>query len=249
MILFGKVLHERYFPVEYRFVYRVFSLMLDIDELPQLSRRLRLFSHNRFNIFSFYDRDHGPGADAPLQPWIHALLAANGVHLEGGRIKLLCFPRVLGYVFNPLSTWYCYHADGSLRAVLCEVSNTFGERHHYLLHENGRPLRWPVKGEKEKVFHVSPFIGMNARYRFRLSRRDDRVAVLIRESYGGKPMLVASLAGRLRDLSDRRLIGAALAYPFLTLKVIAAIHWHALSLWLKGARFYPKPNPPARDVT
>lgn len=155
MILFGRVLHERYFPVQYRFTYGIFGLLLDLDDLPHSSRRLRLFSHNRFNLFSFCDRDHGTSSEAPLRPRIDSVLARDGVDLEGGRVMVLCFPRVLGYVFNPLSTWYCYHADGSLRAVLCEVHNTFGERRTYLLYDNGHPIPWPVKGGK-----IGPFTSL-----------------------------------------------------------------------------------------
>jgi hypothetical protein len=174
VILTGAVMHRRLFPVRYRFVYRLFSLLLDLDELPRLHRRLRLFSHNRFNLFGFYDRDHGSGEDVPLRRWIEEVLARHGIELDGGRIELLSFPCVLGHVFNPISIWYCRHRSGSLRAVVCDVNNTFGERHHYLLHEQGKLLEWPLCAEKAKVYHVSPFVGMQARHRFRLSGRDDR---------------------------------------------------------------------------
>ena len=249
MILTGAVMHRRLFPVQYRFVYRLFSLLLDLDELPQLHRRLRLFSHNRFNLFSFYDRDHGSGEDVPLRRWIEAVMADHGIELAGGRIELLSFPRVLGHVFNPISIWYCRHRDGSLRAVICEVNNTFGERHHYLLHEQGRPLEWPLRAEKAKVFHVSPFLGMQARYRFRLSGREDRLAVLIREYEGPDLMLVASLSGHLVSITDGRLAWAFVRYPFLTLKVVAMIHWQALKLWIQRVPFYPKPPAPQQEVS
>lgn len=249
MILSGAVMHERHFPVKYRFAYRVFSLLLDVDELPDTSKRLRLFSHNRFNLFSFYDRDHGRGTNAPLRPWLDRILRQHGIDLEGGRVQILSFPRVLGYVFNPLSIWYCRHRDGTLRAILCEVSNTFGERHSYLLHQQGDALSWPVKAEKQKVFHVSPFIDMNARYRFRLRASRNRLSVLIHEFKDRDLMLVASLAGRLQPVSDLRLLYVAFAYPLLTLKIVAMIHWQALKLWLKGARFYPKPAAPQQETS
>ncbi len=249
MILTGAVMHKRHFPLRYRFVYRVFSLLLDLDELPSTARRLRLFSYNRFNLFSFYDRDHGPGLDAPLRPWLDKLLRVQGVDLEGGAVQILSFPRILGYVFNPLSIWYCRHRDGTLRAVLCEVSNTFGEKHYYLLHESGDCLQWPVTAEKRKTFHVSPFIDMNARYRFRLGSREDQLTVLIREYQSRKLMLVASLTGHLQPLSDLRLFYVTFAYPLLTLKVMAMIHWQALKLWLKGARFHTKPSPPTQEIS
>jgi len=249
VILSAQVMHRRLFPVRYRFTYRVFSLLLDLDSLPALHRRLRLFSHNRFNLFSFHDRDHGPRDGQPLRPWIDAVLAGRGIELAGGPVRLLCFPRVLGYVFNPLSVWYCQHADGTLRAVLCEVSNTFGERHSYLLHEDGGPLDWPVRGHKPKVFHVSPFIPMDARYQFRLSEPGTKLSVLIREYQDDALMLVASLHGRLQALTDARLAGAFLRYPLLTLKVMALIHWQALKIWLRGGRFHPRPPAPETEVT
>ncbi len=249
MILSGAVMHRRFFPVRYKFVYRVFSLLLDVDALPRLHRRLGLFSYNRFNLFSFYDRDHGPGKNAPLRPWVEQLLEIHGVALEGGTIEVLSFPRVLGFTFNPLSIWYCRHRDGSLRAVLCEVNNTFGERHHYLLHESGRPLVWPVRADKLKAFHVSPFIGMDARYRFRLGARAERLTVLIHEYQDQALMLVASLTGRLSPMGDRQLALAFLRYPLVTLKVIAMIHWQALKLWLSKAPFYPKPPPPQEEIS
>ncbi len=249
MILSGAVMHQRHFPVKYRFVYRVFSLRFDIDELPDIHKRLRLFSHNRFNLFSIFDRDHGPGTDEPLRPWLEGILRRQGIELEGGRVQILSFPRVLGFVFNPLSIWYCRHRDGTLRAVLCEVSNTFGERHNYLLHQQGEALPFPVKAEKQKVFHVSPFIGMNARYRFRLDTSRERLSVLIHEFQDRNLMLVASLAGRLQPVSDLRLLYVAFAYPFLTLKVVAMIHWQALKLWLKGARYYSKPAAPQQETS
>ncbi len=249
MILRGVVMHKRRFPLQYRFVYRIFSLLVDLGELQAMDRRLRLFSHNRFNIFSFYDRDHGPAVDAPLRPWLDGLLKRNSIELNGGRVQLLSFPRILGFVFNPLSVWYCYHQDGTLRAVLCEVNNTFGEKHCYLLHDEGQALHWPLKSEKPKVFHVSPFIDMDARYRFRLSASGDRLTVLIHEFKDSELMLVASLTGQLRQLSDLRLIHIAIAYPLLTLKVVALIHWQALKLWLRGARFYTKPAPPTQEIS
>lgn len=249
MILTGTVMHRRLFPVRYRFAYRVFSLLLDLDELPALDRRLRLFSHNRFNLLSFHDRDHGPRRDAPLRPWIETLLREQGIELAGGPVRLLCFPRVLGYVFNPLSLWYCHHADGSLRAVLCEVSNTFGEHHGYLLHEGGAPLADPLRQSRDKRFHVSPFISMEARYSFRISRPGERLAVVIHEHQRGRLMLTASLTGRLAPLTDGRLLAAALRIPLLTLKVMILIHWQALKIWLRGAPFHRKPPPPEQEIT
>ena len=248
-IYWGDVMHRRLFPVRYRFIYPVFSVLLDLDRLSTLSRGLRLLSYNRFNVFSFNDRDHGPRDGSPLRAWIDAILWQHGIDLDGGRVLLLCFPRIFGYVFNPLSLWYCLHRDGNLRAILCEVSNTFGEHHGYLLHRDGQPMPWPARGCAVKAFHVSPFIGMNARYQFRISRPDADLNVLIRQYQGTDLLLVAAHRARGQPLSDWALARAVALYPFMTLKVMLMIHWQALRIWMKGAPFHRKPEPPAQEVT
>jgi len=156
---------------------------------------------------------------------------------------------VLGYTFNPLAIWYCRHRDGSLRAVLLEVSNTFGERHGYLLHDNGAPLAWPVRQARAKCFHVSPFVGMQAEYRFRLSEPGGRLEIGIRELQDDRLMLVAAQVGRAEPFTSASLLRALLAVPFLTLKIMAMIHWQALKIWLRGATFFPKPTPPREEVS
>ncbi len=254
----GEVMHKRLLPFRHRFRYRVFSLLLDLDELPRLDRELRLFSHNRFNLFSFHDRDHGGRDGRPLRPWIAARLAEAGIESDiatdiaggRGRIELLCFPRVLGYVFNPLTIWFCRDSSDRLRAVLYEVRNTFGDKHGYLLPvaEAHRPEQ-PLRQACAKGFHVSPFLPMDGGYRFRLHEPGERLSVLIREDLPEGEVLVATQTGRRAPLDDRRLARAFVAFPLLTLKVIAAIHWQALRLWLKGARFHRRPAPPAAEVT
>jgi DUF1365 family protein len=245
----SEVMHRRARPVRYRFVYRVYSLLVDIDRLDELQRLSSVFSHNRFNLLGFHDRDHGPRDGSPLRPWLDATLHRFGVDLEGGRVELLCFPRVLGYVFNPLSIWYCRHRDGSLRAVLLQVSNTFGEWHGYVLHDGGRALDWPVRQSRSKVFHVSPFIDMSAEYHFRLSEPAERLEVTIREYQRGEPMLTAAQVGAARSFDTRNLLSAFARVPLLSFKVMALIHWQALKIWLKGARFYGKPTPPPQEVS
>ena len=246
-IYFTRVMHRRLVPVEYRFSYRVFSLLLDLDEMP--GPGLKFLSLNRFNLLSFFECDHGPRDGSPLKPWVENLLLGKGIDTEGGKVRLLCFPRVLGYGFNPISIWYCHHRDGSLRAVLVEVNNTFGEHHFYLLGNSGSPLDWPVTQSVEKVFHVSPLMGMDANYDFRLAEPLDRLSVVIRQYQDGKLTLVASQQGDGYALSDRRLVTAVLQIPLMTFKVMAAIHWQALKIWSRGASFFPKPPPPARKVT
>jgi DUF1365 family protein len=256
-IYFTRVMHRRLFPVQYRFEYRVFSLLLDIDRLHDVPRQLavgprqglaRGLLHPR--LFRFDPRDHGPRDGSPLRPWAERLLAERGIDLDGGRIRLLCFPRLLGYGFNPLSLWYCEHADGRLRAVIAEVNNTFGQHHIYLLHDDGAPMAWPVRAEKVKCFYVSPLMEVQGRYRFRLSAPAARLGVLIRQfDEDGRLKLVATQTGSGEPLTDAALWRAFRAMPVMTYKVMFAIHWQALKIWLGGARFVPKPELPKQEVS
>ena len=255
-LYFGEVMHRRLEPMYHRFRYRVFSLYLDLDDLPQLASRLRLFSYNRWNVFSFFDRDHGPLAShsgRPIREWVDAYLEAAGIDCRGGRVTLLCFPRVLGYVFNPMSVYFCHGAGGDLKAILYEVSNTFGQRHSYLLPSDGEAEHHnapaTIEQSCEKRLHVSPFMGMAARYRFRLKVPDERLTMLIRQENESGRQLIATHTGRRVPLTDARLLSAFVCYPLMTLKVIVAIHWEALKLWLKGARLVTRPTPPEHAVT
>lgn len=246
-IYFTRVMHRRLFPVQYRFTYRVFSLLLDLDALDRLPGRLPL---GRFGPISFHPEDHGPRDGSPLRPWADRVLTERGIDLEGGRIRLLCFPRVLGYGFNPLSLWYCEHRDGRLRAVLAEVNNTFGEYHFYLLANAGEPIDWPLRDRARKCFHVSPLMDIEGEYRFRLSCPNDRLAVLIRQFDGDDRLkLVASQTGWGEPLTDAALWRAWRRMPLMTLKVIAAIHWQALKIWLRGVPMFPKSATPPREVS
>jgi DUF1365 family protein len=237
----GEVMHRRLRPFGHRFVYGVASLLVDLDDLPRLG--LRLLSHNRFNLFAIHDRDHGTRDGSPLRPWVEAELHAAGIALDGGRIYLHCLPRLLGYVFNPISIYWCYGPDGRLRAVLCEVKNTFGEQCSYVLPAPpGREADAPLRASCAKKMYVSPFIAMAGRYRFRLDDPEDRLKLVITERDREGALLVASHIAARRTLDDRGLLGAFAAFPFLTAKVIAAIHWQALRLWLKGARIEPRPK-------
>lgn len=239
----ARVMHRRRVPPFYRFTYRVFYLLVDIDRLPALSSRLRLFSHNRFNCLSVHDRDHGDGRG--LRAWAESLLREHGIELEGGRIRLLAFPRVFGLVFNPISLWYCEHADGALRAVIAEVNNTFGEKHSYVLASGGAPLPYGLMPEKDKCFHVSPFFDRTGSYRFTLHEPGPRLRVAIRAALPQAPLLDAAIAGERRELRDATVLAQVLAMPWLMLKVVAAIHWQALKIWARGGRFHRKPAPPA----
>jgi DUF1365 family protein len=246
-IYFTKVMHRRMFPVRYHFDYRVFSLLLDIDALDRLPS---LIAPGGFHFFRFQSKDHGPRDGSALRPWAERLLRERGIELDGGRIRLFCFPRVLGYGFNPLSLWYCEHRDGTLRAVIAEVSNTFGEHHCYLLANAGQPIDWPLRDSADKCFHVSPLMDLQGSYRFRLSRPDTHIAVLIRQfDAQGRLKLVATQSGRGEPLTNGALWRAFRSMPLMTFKVMAAIHWQALKIWLAGARYFPKPEPPHQEVT
>jgi hypothetical protein len=246
-LYFGSVMHRRLRHRRHRLAYRVFTLYVDLDELPALQRRLRLFSWNRFNLFGLNDADLGDGIGSPAS-WARRQLARAGLAHAGARIGLLCYPRVLGYVFNPISVYFCFDRRGTLGAVIYEVHNTFGERHSYLVPVDP-DAPGPFRHHCAKRLHVSPFIGMEATYHFRLGVPGERLSFAIAETDADGPVLQAAATGARVALTDRALVSAFLRYPFMTLKVIAAIHWEALRLWLKGLPVHRKPAPPAAAVT
>ncbi len=237
----GAVIHQRLRPVRHRFRYRVFSLMLDLGELDELAGELRLLGIERPGILGFRARDHGARDGSPLEPWALSQFAQGGQ--EGiRRIELLCFPRLWGYVFNPLSVYFGYDARDRLAAVLYEVSNTFGGQHVYVLPTD--PARaasggW-LRHATAKTFYVSPFIDMEARYEFALKAPGERLDLVIRETDRNGLFFAASQTGRMRPLDDRNLALCTMRHPAMTLKVIGAIHLEALRLWLKGAPFHPR---------
>lgn len=236
----GEVMHQRLRPFRHRFVYRVFSLLLDVDRVDAGEHGLRLLSLRGFNLFGFPAKDHGPRDGSALRPWVEARLNEACIDCGGGPIRILAFPRFLGYVFNPISVYYCYDPAGHLRAVVHEVKNTFGGQHPYALPVESAGGDHPIRQRCGKNFYVSPFIELAAGYRFRLKEPGERLAVVIQEEVADGTQLVATLTGRRRPLSDRELVRAALRIPFMPHKVIAGIHWEALKLWLKGARYHPR---------
>jgi DUF1365 family protein len=231
----GTVMHRRFKPRAHRLSYRVFWALLDLDELPRLSSRLRLFSLERFNIFGFRNSDHGDGSSRPLRQQVETHLAAAGLEFDGGAI---------GFVFNPISVYYCYHRNGALKAMLYEVHNTFGQRHSYLIPVDTDATE-PLEQRCLKAFYVSPFMDMEIVYRFRVQPPSERVALVIESADAQGPVLIASLAGTRHALTDTALLRAFVSFPLMTLKVVAGIHWEAAKLWLKGMRLRARPPAPA----
>ena len=239
----GWVMHRRLRPRPHSFRYRVFSLLLDLDDLAELDRRSKVLAWNRFGLFSFHDRDHGDGR--PLRLWLDSLMEHAGITADGTR-QVLCYPRILGYVFNPLSVWFCHDRDGALKAIVYEVHNTYDERHFYVLPAEGHSNI--VSHDCAKKFYVSPFLSPDCRYFFRIRPPDEKVAVVIHEKEMGAPMLEASFTGNRRTLTDRALLNMLVAYPLMTLKVVVAIHFEAVRLMLKGIRRHPhSPHSPASE--
>jgi DUF1365 family protein len=242
----GVVLHQRFKPTGHRLRYRIVSLLIDLDEIPALSRRLRLLSIDRFNLFSIRQSDFGAGTPTGLRDWVAGQCEAAGIAADGP-IRLLAMPRVLGHAFNPLSVFFCYRADGGLAATLYEVRNTFGERHSYLIPApSGSTM---IRQSCRKTFYVSPFMPMEMEYRFRVVPPARRVSVVI-DGLGGQDRLItASLSGRRVELTDGALLRAFLGAPALGLRVVGGIHWEALKLWRKKVGLYTKPAPPADAIT
>ena len=245
-IYFGEVIHQRFSPRRHHLRYRVFQGLFDLDELPTLGRKLRFFSYNRVNVFSFHDTDHGDAAGGGLRAHVEALLAKAGLSIDGGRIDLLCMPRILGFVFNPLSIFYCFTRHGDLIAILYEVNNTFGQRHHYLIPVDAT-AGGNVRQACRKEFHVSPFMDMDMVYDFKLTVPAETLVTTVSGSQmGGAPLIYASFTGARRELSDATLVKALVIYPLLTLGVVGAIHWEAVKLLAKGLRLRRlRPPPPS----
>lgn len=241
----GEVMHARLKPVGHRFVYRVFNILIDLDRLEAADQASALFSVNRFNLGSFHECDHGPGDGSSLRAHIDELLKPCGIDLARGRVLLLCYPRLFGYAFNPLSVYYAYDCDADLVAVVYEVRNTFGERHTYVAPvEPGSLTEAGLRQERDKLFYVSPFLGMGMRYRFRLRPPTERVTVRILETDASGPILAATFSAAQCTLTTISLTAACAALPFMALKVIVGIHWEALKLWGKGLHLHPRPRPP-----
>jgi DUF1365 family protein len=242
----GRTVHQRFRPAPHGFSYGVFQLLLDIDRLDEAFEGLNLIRQDRFGLFSFAVRDHGARDGAPLRAWVEARLADARIAATAKRIRLLTFPRVLGFVFNPLSVFFVHGEDERLEAVIYEVNNTFGQTHAYVVPASGAR---DERQAAEKAFYVSPFFRVEGGYRFRLRAPGARFKLVIVKDVGGLPDFVASLTARRLPLTDGHLLRLSLAMPLMTLGVVAAIHWEALRLWIKGAPFGARPAGPKAGMS
>lgn len=227
----GQVIHARLRPRRHNLRYRVFSLLIDLDEAEALSERSAIFGFNRWAPISIWEKDLGDGRGHGLRNWVEGVLAQADLAIAHPRIDILCYPRLFGFVFNPLTVYYCSDAAGAVRALIYEVSNTFGERWIYVLRTS--EATGPFRHDCAKQFYVSPFMPMNCHYHFHVVEPGDHVMVRIDETDGEGLLLRAVFAGERHEFTDRELRSALFRYPLMTLKVVGAIHWEALRLLLK----------------
>ena len=234
----GTVIHKRFKPKIHKFSYKVFSLLIDLSEIDLLHKTLRIFSYNKFNIVSFFNKDHGPRDGSSLKNWVIDNLKKNNIENNEVKIKLLCYPRIFGYVFNPLSVFYVYDKNANLISILYEVKNTFDEQHTYIFKaKNDHNL---IQHVCKKKFHVSPFIEMNCVYFFRLLKPGNKISVIIDLQDQEGKILYASQNGVKSELNNKTLIKSYFKHPLMTFKIILAIHYEAFKLWAKGIKYIRK---------
>ncbi len=234
----GNVIHKRFKPREHFFKYKVFSLFLDLSEIEQISKNIFFFSYNKFNLISFYNVDHGSRDGSNLKDWVFKNIKKHGIENSNIRIKLLCYPRILGYVFNPLSIFFIYDKNSSLVAILYEVKNTFGEQHTYVF--KVKKQKKIIQNNCKKKFFVSPFMDLNSSYYFKVLYPEDTLSVVIDQRDENGKLLFASQEGKRINFSSKNLFFLYLKHPLMTLKIISAIHFEALRLWIKGIKLIKK---------
>ena len=233
----GEVTHTRFKPVRHFLKYKTFSLFIDLDEMTELSRSISIFSYNSFNIFSFYDKDHGGRDGGSLKEWVFKNLSNFKIKENITNIKILCYPRIFGYVFNPLSIFYCYE-ENELKAIFYEVKNTFNEQHTYVFKIKDNE---EISQKCKKKFYVSPFMDMETYYNFKLFNPSEKLSVFIKQTDKTGTILTATQTGEKKEFSSKQLIKNFFKYPLMTIKIISSIHYEALLLWKKGA-IYRKRN-------
>ena len=234
----GEVIHKRFKPKVHYFRYKVFSLLIDLDELNTLNDLIPYFSYNRFNLISFYDKDHGYRDGSSLKQWVIKNLKDAGIKDQEINIKLLCYPRIFGYVFNPLSVFFVYDKSKSLIAILYEVKNTFGEQHTYIFQINS--YQNLIENNCVKKFFVSPFMDLKSEYFFKILIPGNKLSIVIDQRDSEGKLLFASQDGKRCELTSKNLLFSYLKHPLMTFKIISAIHFEALRLWLKGIKLVKK---------
>ncbi|WP_438748370.1 DUF1365 domain-containing protein [Pararhizobium sp. O133] len=242
----GQVMHQRMKPVGHRFTYDVFSLMIDLDRLAEADRSSSVFSVNRRNLLSFHEKDHTGQSGMPLRAYVDQMLQEAGLRSRAARVLLVCYPRILGFVFNPLAVYYAYDENDGLCAMVYEVRNTFGEQHTYVCPIGPEDISDAgVRQQCDKIFHVSPFIPMAMRYQFRMLPPGREIRWRILETDKDGPLLAATFSGVWTPLKTGQILRLVARIPHLTFKIVAGIHWEALKLWIKGMRYIPRPEAPA----
>ncbi|MEN3929975.1 DUF1365 domain-containing protein [Microvirga sp. W0021] len=246
----GKVMHARLKPVGHRFSYRVFYTLIDLGRLEEANRQCWLFSVDRFNLISFHQKDHGDGNHSSLRQYAIDVFAKQGLDIAGGQVFLLAYPRILGYTFNPIAIYYAYDCEHKLKGLIYEVSNTFGQRHSYvvIIPDIEEYPDW-IRHSFDKNFYVSPFMEMGMRYNFRITPPEKHLKIHILETENTAPTLVATFSGERQPMRIRYILWLTATLPLMPVKVICGIHWEALKLWLKGIRFHKKPPPPVSSVS
>ena len=233
----GKVIHKRFKPKEHYFKYNVFSLLIDLNELEEINKYIKFFSYNKFNIISFYDKDHGDRDGSSIKLWVKKNLRNIGIMTEDISIKLLCYPRIFGYVFNPLSTYFIYNKHSELISIFYEVKNTFGEQHTYIFKAQDEKT---IQNKCKKKFYVSPFIEMDCEYHFKTLNPREQLSVVINQNDKDGKLLFASQDGISQDFNNKNLILSYLTHPLMTFKIIGAIHYEAFKLWAKRIKLIAK---------
>ncbi len=233
----GQVIHTRFKPKKHYFRYKVFSLLIDLDEINEIDNNLNFFSHNRYNLISFFDKDHGNRDGGNIKEWVKENLIKKNIKFQNIRVEILCYPRILGYVFNPLSILYIYNEKNTLISIFYEVKNTFGEQHTYIFETKDQKI---IKNKCDKKFYVSPFIDMECEYNFSVTKPGETISIIINQYDKEGKLLFASQDGKCQDLTYKNLILNYLKHPLMTFKVIVAIHYEAFKLWFKKVKLVKK---------